>query len=340
VKRKEQTDDRTLRALPVDLQLRNWEAQAKDPRPRLRTGWMELDSLLRRGGLAPSTLVVLAGRTGTRKTTVAANLASQFVEQDVPVGLVGLDEAPVNYTAKVCSAMFGVNDAVLEDNWDAPGTQDLLKRFYATTEGRFFTSQGQRPDFELLDAWLDECAMQGARPRVVFIDYSSLLDRNRFDGGETQRVQRLIENIHTWTKRNELVTFAIHQVGRDGDNPNSSKRYHGDTPGTNEMLMYGGEQTADIILFTYRPALNPLGKVSRELALEQYDEKQFEEWERAQRMVDRYRNSTFLQLLKNRPGTKLHEEGFELYSVGDSMKMRPASAEVDDRGERLATARE
>ncbi len=72
-----------------------------DKRPAIPTGFAGLDSLLRRGGLLPGNLVLLGGRTGTRKTTVVVNMVVSMAQANIPVGPVGLDEQPWQYVVKL-----------------------------------------------------------------------------------------------------------------------------------------------------------------------------------------------------------------------------------------------
>jgi hypothetical protein len=69
---------------------------------------------------------------------------------------------------------------------------------------------------------------------------------------------------------------------------------------------------------------------------DKFDEETFAD---AVQRVNKYRDSTFLQLLKNRPGTRTNEKGIELKSQGESMKMIPASETIDEQmGLRVVTS--
>jgi hypothetical protein len=170
---------------------------------------------------------------------------------------------------------------------------------------------------------------------VVFVDYISLLTRDKYAGAEVQRVSRLVESLQVWTNENEVVTIALHQVGRMDEG--ASQRNHGDGPLSLESLKYGGEEIADIVFGSFRPSLNPLGNMTMDQAMQYMGDKYDEEkWLDAVARVNKYKGSTFLQLLKNRPGTRTHEKGIELKSQGESMKMRPASETVgEDMGLRV-----
>ena len=280
-----------------------------------------MDALLSRGGLAPQTLCVLGGRTHTRKTTVMMNLIANMLSAGVPVGLVGLDESPASYTAKLASALTGVSNERIENEWNGPDGKRLREE-YAEKASGFTLSRGHRPDFDHLSAWLSASDVGGTRPKVVFVDYISLLTRDKYAGAENQRIMRLVEALQVWTNQEEVVTIAIHQVNRE---------FGSHLPMSLEALKYGGEEIADIVFGTFRPELDPLGNATQDQAEamlgDKFDEERFEE---AKARVKRNQGLTYLQLLKNRPGTRLDHKGVVLKSHGDSQKMYPKSESVGD----------
>lgn len=306
-------------ALGALEQLQCWEASVNDPRGRIGTGWQEVDDLLNRGGLAPSTLVILGGRTHTRKTTLAMNLIANMLRSGVPVGLVGLDESPASYTAKLASALSGVNHERLEQEWSSDGAREAREEYLRLADG-FTLSRGHRPNFDHLSAWLDAASVGGVRPKVVFVDYISLLTRDKYAGAEIQRVMRLIEELQVWTSKEEVITICLHQENR-GTNAW--------LPSQLDDLKFGGEEIADIVFTTFRPELDPLGNATPDQAEamlgDRYDEDKYLD---AKARVARNKGMTYLQLLKNRPGTRLCHQGVRLKSHGDSQKMVPASESV------------
>jgi len=313
-------ESREFRSVGVERALEVLEARALDSRPALLSPFPSLNDLLHRGGFHPGELVVLGGRMHTRKTAVALNMVVQLLKDGVPVGFLTLDESLAMYSSKFLSAYTGTGSELLERQWKSPQVKKWRKAWAAAAQ-RLTLSEGVRPNFNQLQQWLLDAEFDRKgreRPRVVFVDYTSLLVHYRTD--EVQRVPRLMEELQVFTHENELVTVALHQAGRMDEGV--SKRNHGDTPGTAEALLYGGEQQADIILNTYRPALNQLGNMSlaqaKMILRDKFDE---DEWQDAVGLVRRYQDSTFVQLLKNRPGTKLCFEGIEVTSRGDSQQM-------------------
>ena len=267
----------------------------------------------------PGVLAIMGGRTHTRKTTVMVNLVVNMLKAGRAVGLVGLDENPPQYVAKVASAMSGVNHEYLEEHWDAEQAKEIRTQ-YLKVAGRLVLSSGTRPSFDHLSSWLDNASVAAARPEVVFIDYLSLLARDKYAGSEVQRLPRLVEDLQVWTAKEQLVTIALHQVNRE---------HEGHVPMTLSALKYGGEEIADIVFGTYRPALDPLGNMDYAEAEyfmgDKFDEEKHSE---AVAKVKRTQDVTYLQLLKNRPGTRLCEKGVQVKSRGDSMKMVPASESI------------
>lgn len=313
--------------LGPDEQWQAWEERATDERERVATGFRALDDLLAGGGFAPGTLVILGGRTHTRKTTVMMNFIANMLVRDIPVGLIGLDETPQSYVAKLASAISGVAHTELEANWGSD-VHKKVKADYMDLAKNLSITRGYRPDFNKLTGWLNTAEVtMAARPRVVFLDYVSLLTRDKYAGAENQRVSRLIEGLQVWTNEQEVVTIALHQVGRMDEG--TLMRYHGDTPMTLESLKYGGEEIADIVLGTFRPSLNPLGNMAEEQArMDLGDRFDFDTWSEAVDRVRAQQDTTFLQLLKNRPGVHLNHRGIPLKSVGLSQQMRPTDEMV------------
>lgn len=315
-----------FQGLGPDEQAAELEAVATDPRPRAASGIEPLDDLLNRRSFGPGELVLLGGRMHTRKTGVVVNIIANLLKAEVPVGLVGLDESPAMYVAKTASALTGTPHTELAEFWHEPRMRKVRDE-YTQLARNLSVTKGYRPGFDQMSQWLEMAVVTSARPRVVVIDYLALLERARYQKGNAERIQNLIEDLQVWTNDEEVTTICLHQVGRADD---TSARYHGDKPMTPEQLMYGGEQAADIIISTYRPTLNPTGNMTEKQALS--NGSTTEEWEAARELVEVTRDLTYLQLTKNRPGVHLNFQGFPLRSFGYSQKMVAIEDTITDEG--------
>lgn len=316
-----------VRGLGADEQWEKLRVVATDTRPRVATGWDALDALLHRNSLGPGTMCLFGGRIHTRKTAVILNLIANLLKADVPVGLVGLDEPPHMYVVKLASVLSGVPASQLEIEWESDETE-AARQAYMKVAHRLTMTDGSRPSFSSLTKWLDDAEVDtGVRPRVVFIDYLKRLGgRTRFAGKDAEYIPQLAEDLAEWTNQQELVTIAVHHAGKTDEGAN--RKYHGDQPMTIEQLRFAVDEPADLVFATFRPELDPVGNMTQAQA--QAEGIELDEWQDAADRVNAERDKTYLQLLKNRPGTKLERKGIALRSIGESQRMVPTDQEVNE----------
>lgn len=319
--------DSSFEGVGAEEQLAALERRALDDREAITSPFPSLNKLLHRGGFHGGNLVVLGGRKGTRKTAVTMTWAIHALRANVPVGFLTLDESLEMYVSKLMSVVAQRPSDWIEENWHSPEVRSIREE-YEELAKLLTLSRGVRPTLTQLQEWLIDAEMERGAPRLVFLDYLSLLVHYR--GHESTRIANLFEDLQVWTHDNDLVVVALHQAGRTDEGV--SKKYHGDTPMTAEGLLYGGEQQSDVILGTYRPAMNQLGNMSKSIAEmimgDGFDE---EKWTDAKARVRQYQRSTFLQLLKNRPSTKGENfEGVELWSPNESQFLCEKGESVDD----------
>jgi len=245
--------------------------------------------------------------------------------------LVGLDEAPWLYVLKSMSVRLGLGQEHLEEAWDEDEGRAYREDWQAFARRRFHLFSGRRPGPEHLDAALSMAEMAGdeSRPSLIVVDYLSLLSRSGdFAYGENSRVPRLAEELQVWSTDRGITVVMLHQLSRNDEHGGGNSRNQGHIPVTLSQLKYGGEEAADIVLGTYRPALNPIAGMSMEVAKEvlgeRFDEDEYYE---TRAMAKKYERSTFVQLLKNRPGTMTETRGVELLSPDDSLRMVEREAE-------------
>lgn len=310
-----------------------------DHRRAIPTGVGGIDSLLRRGGLLPGNLVLLGGRTGTRKTTLVCNMVVSMAEAGIPTALVGLDEQPWQYVVKLMSAWSGKSQEWLEGRWDEEEGSALRKEWREFAR-RIHIFGGKRPAPDHLTAAMDLAALgKNESPAVVFVDYLKLMSRKGpYSYGDNSRIPQLVEELQLWSTEQRVAVVALHQLSRNDEHGGgTNSRNNGHIPVTLSQLMWGGEDSADVVLGTYRPALNPVAlmafDVAKQVLGDRFDE---EDYWAVRSVAEKYAHSTFVQVLKNRPGTKTEERGIELLSVDDSLKLtEKAAREVtyEDAGE-------
>lgn len=326
--------DGSLRLYDHGQQVQLVDESLHDARPSLPTGFEGIDSLLRRGGILPGNFVLLGGRTGTRKSTITVNIAMNMAKRGIPVGIVGLDEAPWQYVVQLLSVYTGRPEEWLEERWDDDEGKELQREWKAFAHGLVHIFAGNRPGIEHLEAGMEMADMGSSkRPAVLFVDYFDKLTRDKKYGySSLDRLERLADDLAIWSTETGVAVVVLHQLGRNDEHGGSNSRNQGHIPVTLTQLKYGGEAAADIVLGTYRPSMNPLANMSFDVAHqvlgERFDEDLY--WETVA-VAKKYRRSTFLQLLKNRPGTRREERGVELLSpYGESLLMEEKLDEPEE----------
>jgi hypothetical protein len=252
-----------------------------------------------------------------------------------PVGFVGLDEQPWQYVVSALSVWTGRSRDWVEEVWDEPEGQKLRADWREFARGRVHIFGGRRPNIEHLNAGMEMAAMGNASaPRVLFVDYLDLLSRDKKYGYKQQdRLVMLVEEMKVWAVEAGVAVVVLHQLSRTDEYGGANNRNAGHIPATLTQMKYGGEEPADIVFGTYRPTMNPLAQmeagVAKQVLGQAFDEDWFYE---IRGIAAKTRESTFLQLLKNRPGTHREERGIELLSpYGDSLLMTEREGKDDVR---------
>lgn len=311
-------------------QLKLLDDSVHDKTPTMSTGVESLNLLLRRGGLLPGNFALLGGRTGTRKSTFMLNMALSIARSGVPVGIIGIDEPPWLYVVKLLSAFTGRPQEEIEEMWDEVEGQDLREEWKKFARRRVHLFTGRRPGPDHLSAALDLASLgdEGA-PRVLFIDYLGAMTRDgKYGYGEQGRITLLAEELQSWSSETGVAVVALHQLSRTDEFGGSNNRNAGHLPVTRSQMKFAGEEQADLVLGTYRPAMDPIGGMDYATAKtvlgKDFDEDEY--YERRAR-VAKHKDSTFVQLLKNRPGTHEELKGIEMVSPNDSLVMVEKEAE-------------
>ena len=221
--------DGSFQGVGVDDQLDALERRALDESEVITSPFPSLNLQLHKGGLHGGTLVVLGGRMGTRKTAVILTWVIHSLRKGLPVGLLSLDESLEMYVSKLMSVMSQRPSEWLEENWLSKPVRRIREE-YAELATNLTLSRGVRPTAIQLQEWLSDAEIERAAPRILFLDYVSLLVH--YHGHENERILRLFEDLQVWTHDNDLVTVALHQAGRKDEGV--TKKYHGDcvTPET------------------------------------------------------------------------------------------------------------
>ena len=139
----------------------------------ISSGFKELDSII--GGISPDRLVILAGRPGIGKTSLALNMASKMcIEGDHTIAFLSLEMSAENLKEKIFSAMVKVPQEKLKDGKITPAEKEKVRHLDEILEGKLFVTVSSR---ELLDRVRKDVKDLKEKHdiKVLFIDYLQLL---------------------------------------------------------------------------------------------------------------------------------------------------------------------
>src|SRR5580698_1017100 len=223
-------------------------------------GFSDIDNLL--GGLQPSDLIIIAGRPGMGKTSLATNMAFHAADtyakdmkaesqppRGAPVLLFSLEMAAQQLSARILSEQTEIemwkirNGRMSDEEWD---------KFVLTMQ-----------DLTYLPLYIDDTggisiAQIAARARrlkrekqigVIVIDYLQLIEPSRRAENRVQEITEVTKGLKTLAKELNVPVLALSQLSRAVD-ARDDKR-----PVLSDLRESGSiEQDADVVMFVYREA--------------------------------------------------------------------------------------
>jgi len=243
-------DDYVLpaQALPGTLDLIQ---AAQDPKrlTGVRTGFLDLDSLT--GGLQPGQLVIVAGRPGHGKSTLAMDFARTAAIRDkIPTAFISLEMSVDELLMRALSADGRVvlrklrTGGLVEADWDK-----LTESTQRLSDSPLHIDESSRSLPEL-QAKLRRLKHRTPDLGLVIVDYMQLITlggRKRPDVRE-QEVAEISRSLKLLAKELRLPIVALAQLNR-GPEMRSDKK-----PIASDLRESGSqEQDADLIILLHRP---------------------------------------------------------------------------------------
>ncbi len=235
------------------------KAQARGGRiSGLVTGFTDIDSLL--GGLQPSDLIILAGRPGMGKTSLATNMAfhtARAYVQDIESGAEVPRGAPVLFFSLEMAAQ-QLSARILSEQTEI--------EMWKIRNGRFADSEWEKfvlamQDLSTLPLYIDDTggisvAQIAARARrlkreknigCIVIDHIQLVAGSGRPENRVQELTEISKNLKVLAKELDVPVVALSQLSRAVD-ARDDKR-----PVLSDLRESGSiEQDADVVMFVYR----------------------------------------------------------------------------------------
>lgn len=226
----------------------------------LQTGFSALDQ--RTLGLHPGQLIVVAGRPGMGKTTLAMNVIASALQQKRPVLFASLEMSHLQLTERFLSLISGVNGQQIKD----PGGHFNPSRLGLSAEGfdRVHAAMTQLAGspLEVLDQsnlsteqlrahalkLQQQYKNQGGLGLIV-VDYLQLMrgDSSRKNDNRTNEVSQQTRALKILARELNCPVICISQLSRECEKRLDKRPLPSDLRDSGSI-----EQDADVVLFVYR----------------------------------------------------------------------------------------
>src|SRR6201996_6693300 len=235
------------------------KAQARGGRiSGLVTGFADIDSLL--GGLQPSDLLILAGRPGMGKTSLATNMAFNTCRaylQDIRSGAEVPRGAPVLFFSLEMAAQ-QLSGRILSEQTEIEMWKIRNGKFTDSEWEKFVLTMQELSDLPLYidDTGGISIAQIAARARrmkreknigCVMIDHIQLVAGSGRAENRVQEITEISKSLKVLAKELDIPVIALSQLSRSVD-ARDDKR-----PVLSDLRESGSiEQDADVVMFVYR----------------------------------------------------------------------------------------
>jgi replicative DNA helicase len=251
---------------PIDFSesLRRAVVQAERAQARggrisgVSTGFADIDSLL--GGLQPSDLIIIAGRPGMGKTSLATNMAFNAAKmwmQDLEAGADVPRGAPI--------LMFSLEMAAQQLSGRILAEQTEIE-MWKIRNGKFSESEWDKfvlamQDLSMLPLYIDDTggisiAQIAARARrmkreknigAIIIDHIQLVSSSGRPENRVQEITEISKGLKVLAKELDVPVIALSQLSRSVDSRDDKR------PVLSDLRESGSiEQDADVVMFVYR----------------------------------------------------------------------------------------
>ena len=224
------------------------------------SGFADLDSLL--GGLQPSDLIIIAGRPGMGKTSLATNMAFHAARA------YALDVVEGVETPRGCPVLFFSLEMAAQQLSARILSEQTEIEMWKIRNGKFSESEWENfvlkmQDLSTLPLYIDDTggisiAQIAARARrlkrekkvgLVIIDHIQLVAPSRRVENRVQEITEISKGLKVLAKELDVPVIALSQLSRGVDSRDDKR------PVLSDLRESGSiEQDADVVMFVYREA--------------------------------------------------------------------------------------
>ena len=217
--------------------------------PGIPTGYRDLDEMLS-PGLAPGSLVLVAGRSSMGKSSLAWGMATNMARTGVRVGIFSVEMESLQLGVNVASANSRVPNTVIREGhryMSADERQSLMETIEAGEGWPILVDD--YPGYTVADVraiarrWVAREQIQ-----VVMLDYVQLLRATDPRAPRHDQVAEISRSLKSMARELEIPVLAVSQLNREAERRQDKR------PMLSDLKASGGlEEDADQVMLIWRP---------------------------------------------------------------------------------------
>ena len=235
------------------------EALSRRPSRTFGVEWPRLRQLLPTGGFTPGQFVILAGRPGTGKSALAAQMAIHAaVVRRLRVKIFSLEMSKLEYLQRIASMRSRILHAKIQAGDLSSAERSRLTECLSEIEDVTLSVDDQSLTLKSVVDSITDDYRKGTGRDLVFVDYLQLMSTDKRIDNRAQEVAGITRALKLCAKRNECCIVALSQMNRAIETRGTKAR-----PQLSDLRESGSiEQDADIVMFAHRPELIDRGDPS------------------------------------------------------------------------------
>lgn len=198
------------------------------------------------GGLQPSDLIILAGRTSMGKTSLSLTIArNASVDYNVPTVIYSLEMSNNQITARAASMESSISSKkILNSKLEHYEITELKASVGKIYNSKLFIATCSNKIQNILSSMIGYILKEGVRLFVV--DYLQLVTLNQKGIGREQEVGQMARIFKNFAKENNVTIICLSQLKR-GESGTKE-------PSLSDLRDSGQiEEAADVVMFIHRP---------------------------------------------------------------------------------------
>lgn len=209
----------------------------------LSTGFVDLDKKL--AGLQPANLVVIAGRPGMGKSSLALNIATNAASTGEPIAIFSLEMSKEEIVQRILSSVGKVDSMKLRSGQLGPLWQKVVD-----AAGKMYKAPIYIDDSPVVTVTDIRAKARRLKRRrglsLVVVDYLQLMQASTRENRQ-QEISEITRNLKNLARELEVPIIAVSQLNRSLE-AREDKR-----PRLSDLRESGSiEQDADVVMFIYR----------------------------------------------------------------------------------------